>query len=130
MNALSTGWCSSKDELPRMTPLQLRQARSLIRNLCANCQDSCCLLLDHSEACVCPQLGAYSLLCRHFRAAVLPNAPRLQADILGQSSTLRRCRICGVPIIRHRNAVYCVSCAAEQKRRSTRNSMRRRRGDV
>ena len=45
-----------------------------------------CLLLDNGEECVCPQSITYSLICKWFRAAVLPldavPGPRCQTAAL------------------------------------------------
>lgn len=62
-------------DIRRMDEGQLRRVKKLIRGLCANCDGGDCLLLDDGEAHVCPQLITYSLLCRYFRAAVLPARP-------------------------------------------------------
>ena len=79
---------------PRMTEAQLRRARRLIRSLCANCNGGNCLLLDDGyEPCPCPQMLTCSVLCRYFRAAVLPADRELQAEVMADSR--RRCRECG-----------------------------------
>ena len=39
---------------------------------CCNYDCGNCLLLDNGEECVCPQSITYSLICKWFRAAVLP----------------------------------------------------------
>ena len=81
---------------PRMTEAQLRRARRLIRSLCANCNGGNCLLLDDGyEPCPCPQMLTCSVLCRYFRAAVLPADRELQAEIMADSR--RRCRECRQP---------------------------------
>ena len=54
-----------------MTYQQYRAVRRLVHS-CCNYQDGNCLLLDDGEECVCPQSISYSLICRWFRAAVLP----------------------------------------------------------
>lgn len=59
-------------ELKRLSPQQSRRVNALIRKECCNCFDGNCILLDDGESCVCPQLISYSLLCKWFRAAVLP----------------------------------------------------------
>ena len=51
-----------------LTESQLRQARRLIRGLCANYDSGRCLILDS----LCPQCFSYTLLCNYFREAVLP----------------------------------------------------------
>lgn len=58
-------------EIPRMTYQQYRTARRLVRE-CCNYDCGNCLLLDNGEECICPQSITYSLICKWFRAAVLP----------------------------------------------------------
>ena len=92
---------------PRMTEAQLRRARRLIRSLCANCNGGNCLLLDDGyEPCPCPQMLTCSVLCRYFRAAVLPADRELQAEIMADSR--RRCRECRRPFVpKAKNTLYC-----------------------
>ena len=103
---------------PRMTEAQLRRARRLIRSLCANCNGGNCLLLDDGyEPCPCPQMLTCSVLCRYFRAAVLPADRELQAEIMADSR--RRCRECRRPFVpKAKNTLYCPECAARRTRRS------------
>ncbi len=105
---------------PRMTEAQLRRARRLIRSLCANCNGGNCLLLDDGyEPCPCPQMLTCSVLCRYFRAAVLPADRELQAEIMADSR--RRCRECRRPFVpKAKNTLYCPECAARRTRRSKR----------
>ena len=58
-------------EIPHMTYQQYRTARRLVHE-CCNYDCGNCLLLDDGEECVCPQSITYSLICKWFRAAVLP----------------------------------------------------------
>lgn len=58
-------------EIPHMTYQQYRTARRLERE-CCNYDCGNCLLLDDGEECICPQSITYSLICKWFRAAVLP----------------------------------------------------------
>ena len=76
-------------ELKRLSPQQSRRVNALIRKECCNCFDGNCILLDDGESCVCPQLISYSLLCKWFRAAVLPLDKLLFAELY-QSEELRR----------------------------------------
>lgn len=116
------------EPLPRMTEAQFRKAKKLIRRLCANCDHGNCLLLDDGEVCVCPQLISYSLLCRYFRAAVLPADQELCAEMMA-SSALRRCAECGQAFVsEHPNALYCKRCAASRTRRKKREWAARNRG--
>ena len=50
---------------------QYRTARRLVHS-CCNYDCGNCLLLDDGEECICPQSITYSLICKWFRAAVLP----------------------------------------------------------
>ena len=61
----------SASEIPHMTYRQYRTARRLVRE-CCNYDCGNCLLLDDGEECVCPQSITCSLICKWFRAAVLP----------------------------------------------------------
>ena len=58
-------------QIPHMTYQQYRTTRRLVHE-CCNYDCGNCLLLDNGEECICPQSITYSLVCRWFRAAVLP----------------------------------------------------------
>ena len=68
MCAMATG---QRDKIPVMDYRQYRRARRLVHE-CCNYDCGNCLALDDGEECVCVQCISYSLLCRWFRAAVLP----------------------------------------------------------
>ena len=105
------------DKLPRMDRTQFRRVRALIRRACANCDGGNCLLLDDGEPCVCPQLLTQTLVCRYFRAAVLPADRELSAAVTEKQSK-RVCRLCGAPIYSTSNAAkYCRQCAVRERRR-------------
>jgi len=116
-------------DLPRMSEAQLRRARKLIRALCANCDKGNCLLLDDGyDPCVCPQLISYSLLCRYFRAAVLPADRELYAEILNTDAQ-KKCAACGQPFTpRSNRALYCDRCKTVMERKRIRERVRRHRG--
>ena len=61
----------SASKIPHMTYQQYRTARRLVHE-CCNYDCGNCLLLDDGEECVCPQSITCSLICKWFRAAVLP----------------------------------------------------------
>ena len=67
--------------IPHMNYQQYRTARRLVHS-CYNYDCGNCLLLDDGEKCVCPQSITYSLVCRWFRAAVLPLDAGLCAALL------------------------------------------------
>lgn len=93
--------------LPRMNYPQYRKARKLVRECCNYC-DGNCLLLDDGEECVCVQSISYSLLCRWFRAAVLPLDAALCAEITKDRGEVKRCCECGATFMPKSNrAKYC-----------------------
>ena len=95
-----------------LTPSQRRRCNRLIKRLCANYDDGNCLLLDDGEPCVCVQSISYSLLCRWFRAAVLPLDESLAAALLYRKKH-KRCAACGQFFLPGSNrAKYCKACAA------------------
>ena len=83
-------------DLPRMNERQRRRAKRLIRRLCANYDGGNCLPLDDGDVCPCPQLLTPVLICKYFRAAVLPADWELCAEITGETH-IRRCCPSGTP---------------------------------
>ncbi len=73
--AAGVGSASMKKSKPEPVPVmdyrQYRRARRLVHE-CCNYDGGHCIALDDGEECVCVQSISYSLLCRWFRAAVLP----------------------------------------------------------
>ena len=105
--------------VPRMNYRQYRKARRLTHECCNYC-DGNCLLLDDGEECVCVQSISYSLLCRWFRAAVLPLDAALYAEISKSRDKLKRCAVCGAVFTPKSNrAKYCriarCGCAGRKK---------------
>lgn len=97
---------------------QYRKARRLTRECCNNVGGNC-LLLDDGEECVCVQSISYSLLCRWFRAAVLPLDAVLYAEITKGHDHLKRCCECGASFTPKSNrAKYCPACAKKMRRRA------------
>ena len=121
-------------ELRRMNEDQFRRARKLIRRLCANYDGGNCLPLDDGDPCPCPQLITPVLICKYFRAAVLPADRELLEDILSDKNVFR-CAMCGGKFVPSGNrAIYCSKCAAvqEKKRKAAwarKNREQRRRFD-
>ena len=112
-----------------MTYQQYRAVRRLVHN-CCNYQDGNCLLLDDGEECVCPQSISYSLICRWFRAAVLPLDESLCAALLHRED-MKKCVLCGGWYIPKSNrAKYCPDCAEQERRRKTRERVRRHRAGM
>ena len=116
------------DEIKRLTPAQKARCNRLIRRLCANYDGGNCLPLDDGEDCVCVQMISYSLLCRWFRAAVLPLDGALYAEIIQSRDSVKWCAVCGAAFTPKSNrAKYCPDCAAKIRRRQKAQSERNRR---
>lgn len=58
--------------IPRLTYRQYRAVRRLVHDCCNYDGGNCLALDDGWEPCVCVQSITYSLVCKWFRAAVLP----------------------------------------------------------
>ena len=101
----------SKPELiPVMDYRQYRRARRLVHE-CCNYDGGNCIALDDGEECVCVQSISYSLLCRWFRAAVLPLDRELETALFHRLDA-KRCAVCGVLFTPGSNrAKYCPECA-------------------
>ena len=121
---------SVKPDLPRMSANQARQIRKMVRTLCANCDGKTCLLLDDGTPC--PQLITSSLICKYFRAAVLPENIALNIALLSSSDgMLKRCRECrNLFIAPKHNTLFCPSCARNRTKRSKRKWARRTRAEL
>lgn len=65
-----------------MNDEQLKQALKLIKQRCCNYDNGSCLIFDWSFCNICPQWISYSLNCKWFRNAVLPNEKLLCVKIL------------------------------------------------
>ena len=105
---------------------QYRKARKLVRECCNYC-DGNCLLLDDGEECVCVQSISYSLLCRWFRAAVLPLDGALYAEIIQSRDSVKRCAVCGATFTPKSNrAKYCPDCAVRMRRKQEAERQRKR----
>ena len=111
-----------------MTYQQYRAVRRLVHS-CCNYQDGNCLRLDDGEKYVCPQAISYSLICRWFRAAVLPLDGELCATLFPPPAVgRRRCRECKqIFTLPKHNTLYCLECAVERAKRSKRDWARKKR---
>ena len=85
------------DNIIRLDYQQYRTVRRLVHE-CCNYQDGNCLLLDNGEECVCPQSISYSLVCKWFRAAVLPLDESVGLMLLSVSGAGLGCFLCGKAI--------------------------------
>ena len=105
---------------------QYRTARRLVHS-CCNYDCGNCLLLDDGEECVCPQSITYSLICKWFRAAVLPLDAGLCAALL-YHDRMKPCAICGGYFLPNSNrAKYCPECAVRMKRAKATERKRKQR---
>ena len=111
-----------KNSLLRLKYQQFRTVRRLVHECCNN-DDGNCLLLD--DCCV--QSISRSLICKYFRAAVLPLDRELEAALLHREDCKRYCQ-CGAMFLPGSNrAKYCPDCAAKVHRQQKAESARRRR---
>ena len=107
--------------IPHMTYQQYRTARKLVHQ-CCNYDEGNCLVLE----CVCVQSISYSLLCRWFRAAVLPQDTSLCAALLYRDQ-MKPCAVCGALFVPKSNrAKYCPDCAVAARRRKEAERQRKR----
>ena len=114
-------------EIKRLTPPQSRKVNTLVRRTCCNCDNGNCILLDDGDECVCPQLISYSLLCKWFKAAVLPLDKELYAELF-KAENMRRCSVCGAAFASSSNSVkYCPDCRKRITRKQAAERMRKRR---
>lgn len=113
----------------RFSIADAKSVNELIRKRCCNYNDGNCILLDNGDSCICPQTISYSLLCKWFRTAVLPNDNELYIRLMKPKNT-KICAICGKEFLYKGNkAKYCKECkkrvqrnqAAERKRKQRKN---------
>lgn len=113
--------------IKRLTPRQSRRVNALVKKSCCNCDGGNCILLDDGDTCVCPQLISYSLLCKWFRAAVLPADKELYAELY-RTDDMRKCTECSASFASKSNSVkYCPDCRKQITRRQAAERMRKKR---
>ena len=104
---------------------QYRRARRLVHE-CCNYDGGNCIALDDGEECVCVQSISYSLLCRWFRAAVLPLDRELETALFHRLDA-KRCAVCGALFTPGSNrAKYCPECAPNVHRSGIKAAQRKR----
>lgn len=70
----------------KITPKQAERIHRLVKELCANCIDGNCLLLDDGKEHKCVQLiSLYGIYCNYFLYAVLPSEKELYEEIQKQN---------------------------------------------
>ena len=112
-----------------LTYQQFRSVQRLVHECCNNVDGNCLLLDDGWEPCVCVQSIFRSLVCKYFRAAVLPLDRELETALLYKSKS-KRCHRCGT-LFRPRSnrGKYCPDCAVIVHRQQKAESERRRRAE-
>ena len=114
--------------IPHMTYQQYRAARKLVHQ-CCNYDEGNCLALSGWDTCVCVQSISRSLICKYFRAAVLPLDRELETALLYKKES-RRCCQCGALFRPGSNrGKYCPDCAVIVHRQQKAESERRRRAE-
>ena len=99
--------------LPRMTDAQHRSANALIHKLCCNYIDGQCVILD----CECPQSILYSVCCKWFRQAILPQDKSLFVELI-KPENKKKCIICGKTFVPKSNrSKYCFDCGVKERNR-------------
>jgi hypothetical protein len=115
--------------IPHMDYRQYQRVQGLVHQ-CCNYVDGNCLLLDDGwEPCICVQSISRSLICKYFRAAVLPLDRELETALLYKNKSKRCCQ-CGTLFRPGSNrGKYCPDCAAAVHRQQKAESERRRRAE-
>ena len=112
--------------VPVMDYQQFRKMRRMVHS-CCNYDGGNCLALDAGEECVCVQSISYSLICKWFRAVVLPMDRELEAALYHRLAA-KRCAVCGGLFFPGSNrAKYCPDCAAVMKRTKAAERKRKQR---
>ena len=112
--------------IPVMDYQQYRKMRRLVHK-CCNYDDGFCIALDNGEKCVCVQSISYSLICKWFRAAVLPMDQELEAALFPQLGA-KQCTVCGKRFLPSSNrAKYCPDCTVTVKRHNATKRKRKQR---
>ena len=115
--------------IPHMDYRQYQRVQGLVHQCCNNVDGNCLLLDDGWEPCVCVQSISRSLVCKYFRAAVLPLDRELETVLLYKKDSKPCCR-CGVLFRPGSNrGKYCPGCAAAVHRQQKAESERRRRAE-
>lgn len=105
-------------------PKIAKRVNALVSKQCCNYDKGNCILLDDGDECICPQTISYSLICKWFRNAVLPNDKDLYIKLTKQKNA-KKCIICGAEYTSASNrSKYCDSC--RRKVRLHKEALRKR----
>ena len=113
------------EKIIRFNKLQAKKIDACIKDKCCNydsIEDSCILFDD-----ICPQMLTFSLVCKWFINAVLPDNQDLYKEIiLGKSG--KHCAECGKEFIPGSNrAKYCPDCSSRIRHKKEKERQRSRR---
>ena len=131
VNVLVSEWSLTMADIARMNEKQLKEARKLIKKRCCNFDQGNCIALDWSFCNICPQYNSYSVLCKWFRDAVLPNNKELERAIYANQPSTHRCAVCKrrfTPI--GPRSKYCPICSQSVRREQQAKWVRRKRAEV
>lgn len=106
-----------------MTPNQRKRANALIHKLCCNNIDGVCIALD----CGCVQCNSYTVCCKWFKAAILPQDKTLLAELINPKQS-KHCVICGATFTPMSNrSKYCEKCSKSERKKKKAMYERKRR---
>ena len=117
------------NSIPHLNYQQFRAVQRLVHECCNNDAGNCLLLDDGWEPCVCVQSISRSLVCKYFRAAVLPLDRELETALLYKRDSKRCCRCGALFRPRSNRGKYCPDCAAAVHLQQKAESERRRRAE-
>ena len=115
--------------IPHCDYRQFQRVQGLVRQCCNNVGGNCLLLDDGWEPCVCVQSISRSLVCKYFRAAVLPLDRELETALLYKNKSKRYCRCGALFLPRSNRGKYCTDCAVAVRRQQKAECERRRRAE-
>ncbi len=113
--------------IPHLDYQQFRRIQRLVHQCCNNDNGDCLLLDNGWETCICVQSISWSLICKYFRAAVLPLDRELETALLYKKGSKPCCRCGALFRPRSNRGKYCPDCAAIVRRQQKAESERRRR---
>ena len=131
VNVLVSEWSLTMADIARMNEKQLKEARKLIKKRCCNYDQGSCIILDWSFCNICPQYNSYSVLCKWFRDAVLPNNKELEREIYANQPSKHRCAVCKRRFTpTGPRSKYCPICSQSVRREQQAKWVRRKRAEV
>ena len=122
-------WSQEPMSIPRMNYPRITRQRpgTLVREVLRTYCDGNVSAAGRWRRMCCVQSISYSLLCRWFRAAVLPLDAALCTEITKDRDVVKRCSECGAAFMPKSNrAKYCPACAKRMRRRKEAERQRKR----